>query len=282
MPDTPKPSLDEMIGAITDTIMAGEQMALVTPLSSLTQINQNALRAALDTLREHERVVAERDRAERNAHYWAGNYREVILERDAARAELAAFREANGHNAPCVMCNEPCSALAGNPGLWPVRLGNDGWRHVACINKALAELAEARTEIEDWKHRAIAAEATIATYPKTQAEVDELETAAFLRGRECREKYPEVFGDAPPPDDAMEAATKAWYETVDPEPTLTGKLQAFARAITVARAAEREKYAPVVEALKRIWPWFEGEHYHDHPDAVFVRNVLAALDGGQQ
>lgn len=90
--DTPKPRFDEMIGALTDTILAGEKMALSMPLSPLTQMNQNALRAALDTLREHERVVAERDRAERNAHYWATQSREITLERDAARAELAEAR----------------------------------------------------------------------------------------------------------------------------------------------------------------------------------------------
>lgn len=29
------------------------------------------------------------------------------------------------------------------------------------------------------------------------------------------------------------------------------------------------------EALERIWPFFEGEHAYDHPDSVFVREVLA-------
>ena len=40
--------------------------------------------------------------------------------------------------------------------------------------------------------------------------------------------------------------------------------------LTAARDAARYR-----EALELIWPFFEGEHYYDHPDSVKVRAALA-------
>jgi hypothetical protein len=43
-------SADTQIGALRDTILAGERMALDMDLDPLTQLNQQALRAALRTV----------------------------------------------------------------------------------------------------------------------------------------------------------------------------------------------------------------------------------------
>jgi hypothetical protein len=45
-----KISADTQIGALRDTIMAGERMALDMDLDPLTQLNQQAFRAALRTV----------------------------------------------------------------------------------------------------------------------------------------------------------------------------------------------------------------------------------------
>ena len=45
---------------------------------------------------------------------------------------------------------------------------------------------------------------------------------------------------------------------------------ALAPILTAARDAARYR-----EALELIWPFFEGEHYYDHPDSVKVRAALA-------
>ena len=51
----------------------------------------------------------------------------------------------------------------------------------------------------------------------------------------------------------------------------------FAALITAARAAARYR-----EALELIWPFFEGEHFYDHPDSVKVRKILADLAGERE
>jgi len=43
------------------------------------------------------------------------------------------------HDGTCVICGERTVSIAGNPSRWPVRLGNDGWRHVSCVNRLLHE-----------------------------------------------------------------------------------------------------------------------------------------------
>lgn len=53
-----------------------------------------------------------------------------------------------GHDEPCLICGEMCSSFAGNPGLWPVRLGNSGWYHVGCILDRLALLDSAQSALE--------------------------------------------------------------------------------------------------------------------------------------
>ncbi len=48
-----------------------------------------------------------------------------------------------GHDQPCFFCGEPCDALAGNPGHWPVgfcHIGSSGvisWHHSSCLAKRL-------------------------------------------------------------------------------------------------------------------------------------------------
>ena len=190
MSDALKPGLDEMIGALREVIDDGKPW-----------YRHGALRAALDTLREHERVVTENKNLRESIDILGRQRNKFMEERNAARAELT----------------------------------------------------EARAEVG--KLKAGAANAAIAYEQQIK----------LLR--------------APPPEDAMEAdriATRFCADYYD-----SGK-EEILRALRAAREAEREKYAAVVGALKRIWPWFEGEHYHDHPDAVFVRAALATLDDGGQ
>ena len=67
----------------------------------------------------------------------------VTVERDALRQQF------DGNKEPCVICSELCSSYAGNPNKWPVRLGNDGWRHIGCVNKQLAERDALRQALGD-------------------------------------------------------------------------------------------------------------------------------------
>ena len=85
--------------------------------------------------------------AEKNAEVNARLIVAAVNERDELRQALSQ----NGHDEPCVICSSNCSALSGNPSLWPVRLGNDGWRHVGCINKQLEERDELRQALEEAK-----------------------------------------------------------------------------------------------------------------------------------
>lgn len=72
----------------------------------------------------------------------------VLGRLDEARAEIRRLRSeverpdgsTRGHNEPCLMYQKPCDGFAGNPSLWPLRLSNDGWRHVGCVNDALHKL----------------------------------------------------------------------------------------------------------------------------------------------
>lgn len=50
-----------------------------------------------------------------------------------------------------------------------------------------------------------------------------------------------------------------------------------AALLTAARDAARYR-----EALELIWPFFEGEHFYDHPDSVKVRKILADLAGERE
>jgi len=77
----------------------------------------------------------------------------VARERDTALARVRELSEAlPGHGEPCFYCSEPCDALAGNPGRWPISFAQpDGTgvcrtHHSACVVKRLsrAEAAEAR------------------------------------------------------------------------------------------------------------------------------------------
>jgi hypothetical protein len=37
----------------------------------------------------------------------------------------------------CRLCSKQCNSLAGNPGKWPVHLGNDYDAHISCVNEWL-------------------------------------------------------------------------------------------------------------------------------------------------
>lgn len=47
-------------------------------------------------------------------------------------------RMGGGHNEPCRHCEKPCNNYAGDPGQWPLLIGNGtkrSWIHVACVWK---------------------------------------------------------------------------------------------------------------------------------------------------
>lgn len=93
------------------------------------------------------RVTKERDDYRAKAYELAeaeGKLKDNCVRLEAINTLLA--RRPDGHQEPCLICGEPCSSLAGNPSLWPVRLGNNGWHHVGCINKELAELARLKAQ----------------------------------------------------------------------------------------------------------------------------------------
>jgi hypothetical protein len=74
---------------------------------------------------------------------------------DKARAEVARLTALQttheGHEQPCYYCGEPCNALAGNPGLWPVGLhhredpGVVKWHHDRCVSLRLDAAVEPLT-----------------------------------------------------------------------------------------------------------------------------------------
>jgi hypothetical protein len=56
-------------------------------------------------------------------------------------------------NEPCHYCGEPCDALAGNPGLWPLGFAHSEdpgvckWHHARCVTQRLALADEQRVRI---------------------------------------------------------------------------------------------------------------------------------------
>lgn len=286
MPDTPKPSLDEMIASYEWSIGAGGEPPW--------------LQGVGDTLREHERVVAERDAllaenekfrdgfadinkallslAEHDKIVYLQGAADALKERDAARAELAdqmrlvenlrltiedKRREIVRLSAELAEAQEDRDSANRCCGVWEN------------LNvKLTKELAAARADI-NWLRRLISwcrprlKPGTYATMLDTKlaagisAPPDENEPA-IVQSSEC-----------PPPDD---------------QPTI-------ARAITAAREAEGEKYAAqnaiAVEALrlivntpKNIWPsgrdmsmW---EKLKSIAQSALNRIDLTTLDGGQQ
>jgi hypothetical protein len=70
-------------------------------------------------------------------------FRERLDEARAEVARLMPLAYSEGHGKPCYYCGQPISALAGNPGLWPVALthsddpGVAKWHHARCVEARL-------------------------------------------------------------------------------------------------------------------------------------------------
>lgn len=54
----------------------------------------------------------------------------------------------SGHGRPCCICTVACDALTGDPGRWPVHLGNAKDAHVECVNTTLRQFAAMTAELE--------------------------------------------------------------------------------------------------------------------------------------
>ncbi len=82
---------------------------------------------------------------------------------EALEAEVGRLNQllltAPGDEEPCVVCSKPCNSFAGNPGLWPVRLDNTGWRHIGCVNDLLREREALESQVA-------AAERSLSLYAK--------------------------------------------------------------------------------------------------------------------
>lgn len=62
-----------------------------------------------------------------------------------SEAPLERLALSNGQSKPCHYCGEPCSALAADPGLWPLAFchrdepGVVKWHHTHCVTRRLVE-----------------------------------------------------------------------------------------------------------------------------------------------
>lgn len=64
---------------------------------------------------------------------------------------LEAEGAMQGHEKPCSLCGEPCSCLAGDPGQWPVYLGNDlRFTHAGCVLDQIHTYRSALEAIDQW------------------------------------------------------------------------------------------------------------------------------------
>lgn len=76
-----------------------------------------------------------------------------------AKRIVDALNGIEGHNQPCYYCGEPCNALAGNPGKWPLAFphrdepGVVKWQHVGCVVARLTESDGYHTFNELYEHR---------------------------------------------------------------------------------------------------------------------------------
>lgn len=101
-----------------------------------------SLRAAWDQKRKGKAVAITFHREDAELLFRELDSRDAALRE--ARAEIERLKmPGSGHAQPCRDCGLPCSSIAGNPGQWPVYLG-DGYRHVGCVRKALDERGEHR------------------------------------------------------------------------------------------------------------------------------------------
>jgi hypothetical protein len=72
----------------------------------------------------------------------------VSLQGEVERLSQIASAPSAGHEKPCLYCGEPCDALAGNPGRWPVgfcHFGSHGvisWHHQSCLAAQVERLSQ--------------------------------------------------------------------------------------------------------------------------------------------
>lgn len=111
-----------------------------------------ALRATLEAVRialacewkAREQAECDRDRAEQAYAQLHASHRALLVARDDNNTRIIELRDERDRllaerdrllplHAVCFLCNQPCNVVAGDPGLWPVHLGNDRNAHVACV-----------------------------------------------------------------------------------------------------------------------------------------------------
>jgi hypothetical protein len=97
-------------------------------------------------------------------------------------AECLKTARVQGHNEPCITCGKPCSALAGNPARWPIRLDNNGWRHIGCVN---AEIARLKQERDEWKDNYKAVAPSLKSASDLCERLEDERDAAMVLAREA-------------------------------------------------------------------------------------------------
>jgi len=112
------------------------------------------------------------------------------------------------------------------------------WAHTEdCLNTLALKCETLEAEAARLRAALAAAEATIAVYPKTTAEVDQMEQDAFLRGRNVGEKYAAEKWAAPQvAQSAREAALREAAELVEeaskaPKDWTWGRLKTAIRSL---------------------------------------------------
>ena len=119
-----------------DPMVRDELRTLRAENERLAAACRDARALATDHAIELSKAVLKLNEVQAARHPWYGPC--DALGPNGECAECAKGLAVNGHGAPCVLCDRPCSSLEGDPGLWPIRLGNDGWRHIGCVNERLA------------------------------------------------------------------------------------------------------------------------------------------------
>lgn len=190
---------------------------LIDRLNASRNANRNHLEEQAKEIGRQAAALAEKGRELREAQdklarmtaRWQASCEqgvEVERERDALLAQNCG----QGHREPCTMCSEPINSLAGNPGLWPLRLGNGGWTHVGCVNKALRERDVARAEaqrLQEALDRCATAENN-----------DECRRRAIIESASSRAFSSRAAQDASPPApaDLVERAREIYDKQIEP------------------------------------------------------------------
>lgn len=120
-----------------DTIKHGK-MPDGSPASCLASVHATCLA-------ERDQLRFERDRADLAFRELHSSHRALEAARDEAAARFVVLRDKvlayeeqlAVRAAKCFLCGDETEPLAGNPGRWPVHLGNDRDAHVACVNLVL-------------------------------------------------------------------------------------------------------------------------------------------------